>query len=883
MADRSVRTVFEFVTRASTGGVSAVRDELEQITEATDDLGNEAKDASTRTGQAEGVLGKLGRTAKIAKVAIAGAAVALASLAIGTAVRDFIAVDEAMAQFQAQTGITNEELGEYRDIAQEVFNMGLGDSFDEVAGAMALVRNVTNLQGDALQETTRRALIFAETFDRDVTESIRAAQNMANVWGNDAAENFDILAGLMQETGDPANDLLDTFNEYASTFESLGFDILEFGAILDTGLEAGAFNTDVIADSVREFGIRLRDGTSEAAILALGLDDLYAGFQTGEVQGAEMFTAILDGLREIEDPIARNAAGVEIFGTKWEDMGEDVFLALDPAISETYELGSAINDADAALSQSVSRTWTRFTRTLRTTLTNALGPFIQKGLNIIIPLLEKLTKNSPEIVALGAAFVALGVAIPIISSLAGVFSVLLGPVGLVLIAVTALGAAFATNFLGIRDVLGDVLGGVKQLYEELKTAFQEGGLPQLLSTLWDRLKEGVINAAEWVDDKIVEPIETYINEVGWDGVQSDLEELLEKFLGVAASAITSVTVWVWTNILSPIVSYLQNVNWSNTINRLADLMDKFLGLAASVLTTIGVWVWDNIVEPIVSYLQNVNWSNTISRLADLLEKFLGVAASVLTSIGVWVWDNIVSPVITYLANVDWATVGSKLVTLLEKLLGVVGAGIVSVGQWAYDNIIQPIVDKLGSEDTWTTLFDAAVETGSKIFEGIVNALSGLAEAILNLILGGVPSEIDLGPFGKWKTPGHGAAIRATEMEGGVGPNPNPTQLEHEGRPGSDLPGPLKDVWDFFTGADDGATVGAGTPVLIGRGAQPELFIPDNPGTFYPRGQYSLVTASAGGGGDEIHNWAGANFNLYGVQDIEGLYRQLENLRKRKNI
>lgn len=856
---RSIRTVFEFTTRASTGGLSAVRDELEGVSDATEEIGEEAKEASSRTAQAERGFGSLGKAASIAKAAIAGAAIALASVAIGSAVRGFVEADEAMASFQARTGVTADELAAYRDTAQQIYNMGLGDSFNDVAEAMSTVQTITGLSGDGLQEATRRALVFADAFDRDVTESIRAAQNMANVWGNDASENFDILAGMMQATGDPANDLLDTFNEYASTFERLNFDILEMGAILDTGLEAGAHNTDVIADAVREWGIRLQDGTSELALMTLGLTDLNSEFQSGDASGGEFFSAVVNGLREIEDPLERNRLGVELFGSKWEDMGEDVILALDPAISQTYELGNAIDEADAALSGTVGRTWTRFTRTLRTTLTNALGPFIQKGLDVLIPLLEKLTQNSPEIVALGAAFVALGVAIPIISSLAGAFSILLGPIGLVLIAVAALGAAFATNFLGIRDTVMDVVGGVKQLYEELKSAFQEGGLPQLLTVLWGKIKEGVINAAEWVDEKIVDPIVTYINGIDWGEVENDLSVLLDKFLAIAGSTIESVGSWLDAEIITPIVTYLSAVDWSGVASKLSELLEKFLSFVGRGVSSMAEFVSQKIITPIVDYLSGVDWSSVGSKLLELLEKFLSFVGRGVSSMAEFVSQKIITPIVTYLSAVDWADVGSKLVSLLEKLLGLVGSGLESIGTWVWDNLISPIVTKLGAEDTWTSVFNAAVELGGQIFNGIVDAIAGIPQAIVDKVNEGMQKALDalgIGGGGEdWSGSGQ------PPVQGGGGG--------------------MSDAWSH---RDTGGFGVPGVPYLIGTRAQPELFIPDSPGQFYPRGQYSLVSEAAGGGA-VINNtyWEGAIFNISGVQDVEGLFRQLENLKRRKNI
>ncbi|EWY36779.1 hypothetical protein N825_25430 [Skermanella stibiiresistens SB22] len=48
--------------------------------------------------------------------------------------------------------------------------------------------------------------------------------------------------------------------------------------------------------------------------------------------------------------------------------------------------------------------------------------------------------------------------------------------------------------------------------------------------------------------------------------------------------------------------------------------------------------------------------------------------------------------------------------------------------------------------------------------------------------------------------------------------------------------------------DSGGPGSAGQPYLIGRGAQPEIFVPDVPGQFYPRGQYPAGMESRDSGG-----------------------------------
>ncbi len=61
------------------------------------------------------------------------------------------------------------------------------------------------------------------------------------------------------------------------------------------------------------------------------------------------------------------------------------------------------------------------------------------------------------------------------------------------------------------------------------------------------------------------------------------------------------------------------------------------------------------------------------------------------------------------------------------------------------------------------------------------------------------------------------------------------------------------------------------PVWIGSGQQPELFWPNEAGTFYP--------ASRFGGGDAVNNWT---VNLYGIQDMKQALDELEREARRRN-
>lgn len=388
----AIQQLFEFVAVNKTSELSSIRDDIEDVRNATDDLNDASGRSQQASAGAERGLNLLSTAAKAAGAALAAAAaIGFGAMlaASGQAFRDFMALDTAMNRFEAQTGLTGDALDGMEQIAVDLFTGGWGDSLDEVITTLSQVRNITQLEGQDLKEATQAALIFSDTFERDITESVRGADTMMDNFGVTAQESFDILTRGMQATGDPAGDLLDTFNEYSANFADMGFSARQMLAILQTGLQAGARNTDDIADGMREFQIRLQDGSSDLALWQLGLSGINQEYKNGERSGKSMFLAVRNALLEIEDPLERNRLGVELFGTKWEDVGPDVFLSLNTIGEGLSNVEGATNRAGDALQRGLGPTWERFTRTVRMSLVEALGPYIEQGLERLIPLIEQ--------------------------------------------------------------------------------------------------------------------------------------------------------------------------------------------------------------------------------------------------------------------------------------------------------------------------------------------------------------------------------------------------------------------------------------------------------------------------------------------------------------
>lgn len=361
---------------------------LELIMQAKDQASDVINNVGSSLGSLGGVAGKIA----IGGLAAAGAAIVGVGVAAFKMESD---TREAMKAFQAQTGETTESLAEFEQVARDVYTSGWGDSIGEIAEVMATAKQSLDLTGEALEESTRDAMVLSEAFGVDVSESVRTVGQLMTNLGVDSDTAFDIITTGFQEGVNSAGDLQDTLIEYSSDFKRLGFSAEEMLGVLNAGLEEGAYNTDVVAGGIREFGIRF-GGAEQAAVdalAAIGLDteSLYAQYQAGEITVADAMETISVALAGVDDKTLQMQAGTALFGSKWEDVGGDVFLAAAQARDGIESIAGATDGAQEALDQGIGPAFERLKRTALDALA-PLGGIIADAIDMAIPYLEQATQ-----------------------------------------------------------------------------------------------------------------------------------------------------------------------------------------------------------------------------------------------------------------------------------------------------------------------------------------------------------------------------------------------------------------------------------------------------------------------------------------------------------
>ncbi|WP_046180391.1 phage tail tape measure protein [Domibacillus tundrae] len=227
------------------------------------------------------------------------------------------------------------------------YNEKVGNSREEVATSTQNMAQQTDLSGNGLKTAVVTSNQIAELYQKDVPEVDRALGSMIKNFNMDSGRAGDNLAYVFKNAGDQYDDLLDTFNEYSSSFVDMQLAPEQVAAAFVAGTKGGARNFDDMADSMREFNLK-RNEMSDDQVAAfkkvLGADEtakMFKGFQDGSYTGQEAMFRMAKGLSEIENKSQRAALATTLIGTKYEDLKQpilDMAGAVDEPAKATGEL-----------------------------------------------------------------------------------------------------------------------------------------------------------------------------------------------------------------------------------------------------------------------------------------------------------------------------------------------------------------------------------------------------------------------------------------------------------------------------------------------------------------------------------------------------------------
>lgn len=389
--------------------------------------------------------------------------------------------EKALNSLQAQTGLTAEEMTKYKDVLEDVYTGNFGESQEEVANVLALIKQTTNETNPSkLKDMTENLFTLRDTYDYDFVETLRAVNMLMEQFGVTGDEAFNLIAQGSQKGLNKNGDLLDTINEYSVHYKQLGYDANEFFNSLENGSKAGTFSIDKLGDAMKEFGIRSKDTNSSTqegfTLLGYGakasaediqkakdevakleknlyyakeeqkgfnsstseltkqknadkiaeysealktakenlanlesagkdakgsIEDLQARFAKGGDSAKSATSEVLKTLFAMDDKVKQNQAGVDLFGTMWEDLGIDGVKALMKVNGSADKTKNTMKKIKDIKYDDVEADWASLGRTVQTDVINPIGKslfpevkklckFASKHTDDIIPTLKQI-------------------------------------------------------------------------------------------------------------------------------------------------------------------------------------------------------------------------------------------------------------------------------------------------------------------------------------------------------------------------------------------------------------------------------------------------------------------------------------------------------------
>ena len=359
--------------------------ELNKTKKAIDDTESEVENFTFSTEKAEEATEKLSDSFTVAKGIMAnliaeGIKVLTTELINLTkeAVTFSAEFESAMNALQVQTGMSSKEMEKYNGIMKEMYNKNYGESFDDIAQSIATVaQNSKEVDPAKIQELTEGALTLRDAFGFEVNETMRAANMLMDQFGISGEEAYNLIAQGAQNGLNKNGDLLDTINEYAVHFKQTGRGTEDFFNMLENGAEEGTFSVDKLGDAWKEFGIRAKDTTNTTTeayeILGLNADEMRAKFAAGGESAKQATDTILTALFSMDDAVKQNQAGVDLFGTMWEDLGADAIKALSDTNGEITTTKNSLEEINKVQYSGFEHELEQLKREFKTSLSKPLA------------------------------------------------------------------------------------------------------------------------------------------------------------------------------------------------------------------------------------------------------------------------------------------------------------------------------------------------------------------------------------------------------------------------------------------------------------------------------------------------------------------------------
>jgi phage-related minor tail protein/SLT domain-containing protein len=567
---------------------------------------------------------------------------------------------DAGVQMKNAMGLTKKETEALTKSAKDIYEKGYGESLDDVQRGITQTRtNIKGLNGEELQAVTQKAMTLGKTFDADVNEVTRAGGNVMKGFGIDSEKAFDLMGWGAQKGLNFSNEMFDNLSEYAPLYKDMGFSADEYFQLLANGAESGVYNLDYINDAMKEFQIRLKDGSKSTSDAMSGLSGstqkVWKDFLAGKGTVKDVHNTVLKELKGMDNQVKANEIGVGLYGTKWEDLEKDSMYALGGIDGKLKGVKGTMDEMTKTTEESFGA---RFKGTLR----QAGDAFLPLGnqlldvAQVVLPKVSGAIKTatnflegmSPAAKTATLIFAGIAAAIPpvlaVIGMLVGAFGNIIAALAPVMASITKAGGLLKwlrLGFLGISAPIAATVGILAGLGIAFVALYKKSDtFRSFIDDLVKKIKELGQNFLNSLKPAIEAVKNFFVQQLGvlqkfWKENSSTIigaAQNIGKVVGAVFTGIGKVIQFVMPFVLAIIKSVWGNIQGviSGALNIIMGLVKIFSGLFTGDFKKM----WEGLKQVFkgaVEFIWNFIQLNMFGKLLSLGKIFIGGFKGIFTS------------------------------------------------------------------------------------------------------------------------------------------------------------------------------------------------------------------------------------------------------------
>ena len=708
---------------------------------------------------------------------------------ISGAVEKALNMESLNTQIDITFDVPKESIGAVKDSIKTVQSYGV-----DAEGALEGVRRQFSLNADASDESNNKIVqgagaIASAYSDVDFTELIQEVNEIGSELNISDEEALGLTSSLMKIGFPP--DQIDTIAEYGKQLTDAGYSAEDVQAIMQSGVETGTWNIDNLLDGLKEgrilmseFGGGIDDATAEllegTSISADQLQQWGQAVAGGGEEGKQAMQDVATALNGVEDETLKNQLGVKLFGTMYEDQGQNIIDTLLNAENATVNLKDGqqgVNDAIAGMDSNPAVQMEQAMQNMST----AMAPIFVHIANVVSAIATWASANpvlAGGIVAIATAvtivtgvLMALGPVITGVKTAMMLFNttLLANPITWVIVGIMALIAAIILLWQNWDSVSAFLASSWEWIKGVAETVFN--GLSSFFTSTWEVIKSTFLSASESLKTSLTtawESIKTTATNV-WNSIKAFFSVVWQGIITVITSAINIVMTTVTTifNIISTIITTIWNgiktffsLVWqgiitivTTAINVVSTIITTVFNVIKTVITTIwngikaffGI-VWQGIVSLITTYINTVQ--SIITTVFNVIKMVITTVWNGIKAFLGLVWQGILTVITTYINNVQ--TIITTVFNIIKNVITTIWNGIkvVTSAVWGvivslmttYVNNLRTIITTVFNaiKSVITTIWNVVKSVSTSVWNGIVSVVT----AIINRFRGNITSSFN---------------------------------------------------------------------------------------------------------------------------------------------